>query len=157
MLTASVFESRIPIDKSAEPYANNLPSALPFFSSASIEKKNDGQTHLTSKTVIGLPATSRRTSTSQRPSSSPSLTSCSFSLPLVLACACDFFSSSDKGAELGPATSPNVTTKAFLGAPRLGGLVELTTAWMVGAGEEDAGEGEKLDMSSRGRDWVERD
>jgi len=122
-LTANVLASRIPIERSEHPYANNDPSELIVSLS---QFALDAATHLTSKTVTGLVATSLLRTTSHLPNSSSS----SFSFPLTL----ELLSSSAVwGALLGPATRVKVATKALRGPPLFDGFEALRTAWIVGA------------------------
>lgn len=121
-LTANVLASRIPIERSEHPYANNEPSEL------GVRIESDAKssaTDLTSKTVTGLVATSLLNTTSHLPNSSSS----AFSLPLTL----ELLSSSAVcGVLLGPATSVKVATKALRGPPRFDGFEAFRTAWIVG-------------------------
>lgn len=82
-------------------------------------------TDLTSKTVTGLVATSRLTSTSHRPISSGAPEAFSFPFPLATPL---FFSSAETGVELGPATIPNVTTNDFRTCPLAGAFDIFSTA-----------------------------
>jgi hypothetical protein len=150
LLTANVLESSSPIDKSALPYASSLPSVL-VVSFAKKAMVSPRIAHLTSKTVIGLPATSLRTITSHLPNSSSSTPLLSSFSSLI-----DFASASVMDVLLGPATSPKVTTKDFLAAPRLGDFVELSTAWIFGEGAETL-DGEKLSIRQSGLNMTSKD
>ena len=106
--TARVLASSIPIEKSEHPYANSLPSSLRAADKRPWSKRPFP--HLTSNTVTGFLATSLRTTTSHLPSSCNSTTSSSLHS--------DSLSADETGALLGPATKPNVQTKALRGLPR---------------------------------------